>query len=232
MGKSGVPLLLMSGTLDEFIPAAQAQARTDARVELFPRCDHVLELYDARLVNAAVQAACATVGKAPPCAPYCWRWRLAGMAMGWLGALGLAKVALVVCGNSARLRPARTPLFALILLGANAALMGTWIGATPHLRWLPWQIGSGIIVWLALKALGRLRIPRWSLLALTGTVAMAGAILHSYGAMLFGAFFFLALLAGTICGRIVAHRGTERDGDIAFAIFAGYNIGQWIIKPI
>jgi pimeloyl-ACP methyl ester carboxylesterase len=63
------PLLLMSGKLDEFNRPAWVRARTDARVEIFPWCDHVLELYDARLVNAAVKAACAAVGKVPPTDP-------------------------------------------------------------------------------------------------------------------------------------------------------------------
>jgi hypothetical protein len=47
--------------------------------------------------------------------------------------------------------------------------------------------------------------------------------------MLFGSFFFMALLAGTICGAIVSRRGSRRDGDITLAIFAGYAVGQWMI---
>jgi hypothetical protein len=36
------------------------------------------------------------------------------------------------------------------------------------------------------------------------------------------------LLAGTVPGRIAAHRGSRRDGDIAMAVFVGYAIGQWM----
>jgi len=230
VGKGGPPLLLMAGTLDPFAPPAQIRARSDARIKLFSWCDHLLELYDPRLVNAAVEAACATVGRTPPAPPFCWRWRLAGVALGWLGAAGLAKVALVLCRASSGLALLRAPLFSFILLGANAAVMGTWIGAIPHLQRLPWQICAGAVVWLALTGLARLRIPRWSILALASAVTVTGATAHWPITLLLGVFFVGALLAGTICGEIAAARGSKRDGDLTLAIFAGYVVGQWMIR--
>ena len=222
-------LLLMSGQFDEFDPPASVRARTDAHVEIFPWCDHLFELYDPRMVNAAVKAACAAVGKVPPAAPTRWHWRLAGMILGWLGAIGLAKAALVFCRRSVGWTRWRVPIFAIILLGANVLVTGTWMGAMPHLRRLPIQIIAGIIIWLVAAGLGRLRVPRWSLLALAGVITMVGTMARSPYAMLLGTFFFLSLLAGTICGAIAFRHGPRCDGDITLGIFAGYVIGQWII---
>jgi pimeloyl-ACP methyl ester carboxylesterase len=47
LGKPASPLLLKSGQFDQFVRPALVRAKTDARVEIFPWCDHVLELYDA-----------------------------------------------------------------------------------------------------------------------------------------------------------------------------------------
>jgi hypothetical protein len=209
----------MSGQLDGFNPPARVRARTDARVEIFPWCDHLLELYDPRLVNAAVKAACAAVGKTPPPDPTRWRWRLAGMALGWLGAVCLAKVALVFFRRSVRWTRWRVPFFSIILLGANVLVTDMWIGAMPHLRRLPIQIGVGILVWLMATGIGRLGLPRWSLLVLAGAITIVGAIARSYPTMLFGSLFFIALLVGTIFGAIMSRRGLRRDGDITLGIF-------------
>jgi hypothetical protein len=151
------------------------------------------------------------------------------MALGWLGAVGLAQVALVFCRRSVRWARWRVPIFSILLLGANALVTGTWIGAMPHLRRLPVQIGAGTIVWLVATGLGRLGLPRWSLLALAGAITIVATMARSSSAMLLGGLFFMALLAGTICGTIVSRHGSRRDGDIALAIFAGYVVGQWII---
>jgi hypothetical protein len=223
------PLLLLSGQFDEFDPPARVRARTDAQVEIFPGCDHLFELYDSRMVNAAVKAACAAMGEVPPPAPTCWHWRLTGMVFGWLGAVGLAKVALVACRRSTRWTRWRVPIFALILLGANILVTGTWMGAMPHLRRLPVQIAAGIIVWLMAMGLGRLGLPRWTLLALAGVITIVATMAHSPYAMLLGTFFFLSLLTGTICAAIAFRHSPRRDGDITLGIFAGYAIGQWMI---
>ncbi len=224
------PLLLMSGELDEFVRPAWLRARTDARVELFPRCDHLSELYDRRLINFAVAEACKTVGKAPPSAPACWRWRVAGLLMGWLGAIGLAVVVMRIPNSVARLGRFRAPIFSIVLIGGNALVTQPWLGAMPHLGRWPWYLGSGVLIWLLTTGLRRLKIARWSLLALAVAVAAVGGIAHAGAIVLLGTFFFFALLAGTICGAIAARRGLPRDGDITLAIFAGYAIGQWMVK--
>jgi hypothetical protein len=151
------------------------------------------------------------------------------MILGWLGAIGLAKAALVFCRRSAGWTRWRVPIFCIILLGANVLVTGTWMGAMPHLRRLPLQIAAGIIVWLLATGLGRLGLPRWSLLALAGATMIVGTIAGSPYAILLGTLFFLALLAGTICGAVAFRHSPRRDGDITLGIFAGYVIGQWMI---
>ena len=90
LGDHSPPLLLLAGRFDEAFPPARLMARTDARLVLSPWRDHAFEPHDSHLVKAAVEAACAAVGKTPPAAPTRWHWRLAGMVLGILGALGLA----------------------------------------------------------------------------------------------------------------------------------------------
>jgi pimeloyl-ACP methyl ester carboxylesterase len=229
LDKDAPPLLLMSGELDEFVRPSWVRARTDARIEIFPHCNHLSELYDRRLVNSAVAAACATVGKTPPSASTSWRCRVIGMFLGWLDTIGLAKVVLQVAW-SARWRRFRAPLFSIALIFGSALVTQPWIGAMPHLQRLPWFLVPGLLLWLSATGLRRLKIPRWSLLALTMVCLVAGAIIQFGAILLLGALCFFALMVGTVCGAIAARRGTPGDGDISFAITAGYVIGQWIVK--
>src|SRR3954454_2219562 len=85
LGNAGPPALLLFGRFEEFGIPAQA----DARVVISPWSDHALEPFDPVLVNAAVEAACATAGRPVPPAPTAWRWRLAGLVLGLSGALVL-----------------------------------------------------------------------------------------------------------------------------------------------
>jgi hypothetical protein len=229
LGKGAPPLLLMSGELDEFVRPSWLRARTDARVEIFPRCNHLSELYDRRLVNSAVAAACETVGKAPPTAATCWRWRVSGLFLGWLGAIGLGKVVLGASWPARWLRW-RAPLFSIVLIFGSAIVTQPWIGAMPHLQRLPWCLGAGVLLWLLVTGLRRLKIPRWSLLALAAVCLVSGAIVQFGAILLLGALCFFALVAGTVFGAIAARHGTHGDGDIVLAITAGYVIGQWIVK--
>src|SRR6185503_18476118 len=85
LGEHGPPALLLFGRFEEFgIPA-----QTSAQVVISPWSDHALEPFDPVLVNAAIKAACATVGKPLPAAPTAWRWRFAGLVLGIAGALVL-----------------------------------------------------------------------------------------------------------------------------------------------
>src|SRR4029078_1395966 len=59
LGEYGPPAFLLFGRFTEFgIPA-----QPNAQIVISPWSDHALEAFDPVLVNAAVKAACATVGK-------------------------------------------------------------------------------------------------------------------------------------------------------------------------
>ena len=225
LGEHGPALLLLAGRFEEFHPPAQLKARTDARFVISPWSDHTLEPYDPVLVNAAVEAACTALGKTPPAAPTCWPWRFAGMVLGVIGAFGIA---LRLPGLYPRLARVRGPLLSIMVIVAFALTASPWLGAAPHLRRADLLIGALAIALLVVMGAGRLRIPRWSLPALAVAVAIVCVILGAHLIALLASFFALVLFAGTVLGWIAAHQGSQRDGDIAMAIFVGYAIGQWI----
>ena len=172
LGEHGPPVLLLFGRFEEF-STSRLPAQTNAQVVISPWSDHALEAFDPVLVNAAVKAACATVGKPVPAAPTAWRWRFAGLVLGIAGAL-------VLMFRLPELHPrlARTRRFIVpaVLLIAIILTMGTWIGVTPQLRRIPQQLVLLVVIWLALAGLSRLRLPRWSLPVVTGILALGCAL--------------------------------------------------------
>ena len=228
LGKNALPLLLLVGQYDEPHPPASFKVPKDARLVVSSWSDHGGEPYDSLLVNAAVGAACAAVGKTPPAAPTCWHWRLAGLALGMLGAFGLGKLALRLQDFAPRLARVRGPLFSVIVIGAFALTTSTWFGVAPHLWRVPRQIVAGAITLLVVTGAGRLGIPRWSFLALAAAVAVGCAIEGAHVLTFLVSYFAFVLFLGTIFGWIAARRGSRRDGDIVMAIFVGYALGQLI----
>lgn len=242
-GESGPPLLLLEGQMDEAIashvrgseqwplPLSMGQfdevvhARMNTRVMLFPWCDHALEPYDPRLVNAAVAAACATVGKTPPATPTRWWWRLAGLILAVPSAFILA---LRLPALFSQLKHIRGALLVGTIILAFDLASSTWLGTTPNPRRIPVQIIAIIFFWLTLTGAGKLRVPRWSVAALAIVAAVGCAIAGRYLLGLFTAIGATGLFAGAVLGEIVARCGTRRDGDIAMAIFVGYALGQWM----
>ena len=232
LGEHGPPLLLMGGLFEEFYRPAQLRARTDAQVVIGPWSDHMTELYDPVLVNAAVTAACAAVGKPVPAAPTTWRWRFAGLVLGMAGALGLMFYLPDLHPRLARVRRFIVPgllLFALVLT------LWPWWGVTSQLRRIPAHLAVLGVLWLALIGVGRLRMPRWSLPVVTGILALGCmAVAFSKNSFLFMAIgcalaiSTLWLLPAVAVGRIATRGGSRRDGDIAMAIFASYVIGQFM----
>ena len=232
LGEHGPPLLLLGGLFEEFFRPAQLRARTDAQVVISPWSEHILEAYDPVLVRAAVKAACAAVGKPVPAAPTAWRWRFAGLVLGIAGALVLMFRLPELHPRLARLRRFIVPGVLQIALGLT---LGTWVGVTPQLRRIPQQLVLLVVIWLTLAGLSRLRMPRWSLAAGIGILAVGGLSLG----FVIGNFLFvtlmcalgistLLLLPGALVGRIAARGGSRRDGDVAMAIFASYAIGQFM----
>ena len=121
------------------------------------------------------------------------------------------------------------------------------MGVSPQLRRIPAQLVVLSVVWLALAGLGRLRLPRWSLVVVAGVLALcclavafsAPRVLTTLGLAEPSLFLFatltcalgistLLLLSAVAVGRIATRGGSRRDGDVAMAIFAGYAIGQFI----
>lgn len=240
LGGHGPPVLLLAGLFEEFFRPAELRAVANAQVVISPWSDHILEVYDPVLVRAAVEAACATVGKPVPAAPTAWRWRFAGLVLGIAGALVLMFRLPGLHPRLARIRRFIVPAVLLIALGLT---LETWVGVTPQLRRILWQLVLLPVIWLALAGLGRLRLPRWSLAVVTGILAAAClAVASRYLAFLrFEKSFFLVytlfctlglsallLLPSALVGRIAARGGSRRDGDVAMAIFASYVIGQFM----
>jgi hypothetical protein len=232
LGKQGPPLLLMGGQFEEFFRPAQLRARTDAQVVIGPWSDHMTELYDPVLVNAAVTAACAAVGKPVPAAPTAWHWRFAGVVLGMAGALGLMFYLPELHPRLARIRLLIVPG---VLLLAMILTLGPWLGVTSQLRRIPAHLIVLGVVWLALVGLGKQRMPRWSLPMVTGILALGcmavGFSIHGFLFMVIGcalAISTLLLLPAVAVGRIATRGGSRRDGDIAMAIFASYVIGQFM----
>ncbi len=232
LGEHGPPLLLLGGLFDELFRPAQLRARSDAQVVISPWCEHIGEAYDPVLVRAAVTAACAAVGKPVPAAPTAWRWRFAGLVLGMAGALVLMFRLPELHPRLARLRGFIVPAALLIALFLT---LGLWVGVSLQLRRLPAYFAALAVVWLALAGIGRLRLPRWSLVVVTGilalgclTVAFATHIFLFATLMCTLAISTLLLLPSTLVGRIATRGGSRRDGDIAMAIFASCAIGQFM----
>ena len=235
-GEHGPPLLLLAGLFHEIYRPAEFRAQTNAQVVISPWSDHLLEPFDPVLVNAAVQAACATVGKPVPAAPTAWRWRFAGLVLGIAGALVLMFRLPELHPRLARNRRFIVPA---VLLIAVIVTMGTWIGVTPQLRRIPLQLVLLVVIWLALAGLSRLRLPRWSLPVVTGILTLGCVALGIAYANPTNFFPFVmltiilgsctvALLPAVAVGRIATRGGSKRDGDVAMAIFASYGIGQFM----
>ena len=197
-----------------------------------PWCEHILEVYDPVLVNAAVKAACATVGKPAPAAPTAWRWRFAGLVLGIAGALVLMFRLPELHPRLGRIRGFIVPG---VLLLALFLTLGPWVGVSPQLRRIPAHLVVLGVVWLALAGLSRLRMPRWSLVVVTGILALC-CLAVAFSTEIFPFFILMSilgigallLLPSTLVGRIAARGGSRRDGDIAMAIFASYCIGQFM----
>jgi pimeloyl-ACP methyl ester carboxylesterase len=234
LGEHGPPLLLLGGLFEEFFRPAQLRARTDAQVVISPWCEHIGEVYDPVLARAAVAAACAAIGKPVPAAPTAWRWRFAGLVLGITGALVLMFRLPELHPRLARIRGFVVPG---VLLLALVLTLGTWVGISPQLRRIPAHLVVLGVVWLALAGLNRLRLPRWSLVVVSGVLAL-GCMAVGFATDIFPFFILMAifgigallLLPSVAVGRIAARRGSRRDGDIAMAIFASYVVG--IFMPL
>jgi hypothetical protein len=223
LGDHAPPLLLLAGRFEEARFLALLKARTDARLVISPWSDHLLEAFDPVLVNAAVEAACAAVHKAPPPPPTAWRWRLLGAVLAMLAAGKLVSCLTDLFPQLARFRGLFIGVF--IVAAFMLTLGGRWLDATPHLRL---QCIAMPVTFLLAMIAGRLRIPRWSF-AVFGVLVTVIAVCWfktspSWSALVFVACTLLltpALIAGVVIGWVAARRGSRLQGDIAMAIIVG-----------
>ena len=234
VGERGPPVVVLMARFGEFAPLIRTMLRTqtNAQVVISPWSEHITAAYAPSLVNAGVKAACVAFGKPVPAPPTAWRWRLVGLLLGIMGALGLMFYLPEIHPGLARIRMFIVPG---VLLLALVLTLWPWVGVRPQLRRIPAQLVVLGIVWLALLGFRRLRMPRWSLPVVTGILAPGflaiGWAAHIFLFTLLMAIFAvstLLLLPSVAVGRIAARGGSRRDGDIAMAIFAGYVIGQFI----
>jgi len=126
---------------------------------------------------------------------------------------------------------ARGPLVAAGIVCALALTANTWIGAVPHARRAPLQIGLMAAAWLAIAVSGKLGVPRWSFAAFAAAVAAVCAIAGAYFFALIASIGTLIFIAGRVAGWIATVGGSPRDGDIATAIIVGYSFGQLMPAP-
>jgi hypothetical protein len=223
LGDHAPPLLLLAGRFEEALPPALLKTRPDARLVISPWSDHLLEGFDPVLVNAAVEAACAAVHKAPPAPPTAWRWRLIGAALAMLAAGALASCLTDLFPQLARFRGLFIGVF--IVAAFMLTIGGRWLEATPHLRL---QVIAVPVIFLLAIIARRLRIPLWSFAALSVLVTVIAVCWYRAnpsraGLIIWASALVLtpALIAGIVIGWFAARRGSRLQGDIAMAIFLG-----------
>jgi hypothetical protein len=223
LGNHAPPLLLLAGRFEEAFPPALLKTRTDARLVISPWSDHMLEGFDPVLVNAAVEAACAAVHKTPPAPPTAWRWRLIGAVLAMLAAGKLASCLTDLFPQLARFRGLFIGVF--VAVAFMLTIGGRWLEATPHLRL---QVIAMPVTFLLAIIAARLRIPRWSFVAL-GLLVTVIAVCWFKASMSRPALILMAsslvlmpaLIAAVVIGWVAARRGSRLQGYIAMAIFLG-----------
>jgi pimeloyl-ACP methyl ester carboxylesterase len=223
LGDHAPPLLFLTGRFEEAFPPAILKTRTDARSVISPWSDHLLEGFDPVLVNAAVEAACATVHKTPPAPPTAWIWRLIGAVLAMLAAGALAGCLTDLFPQLARFRGLFIGVF--VAVAFMLTFCGRWLDAIPHLRL---QVIALPVSFLVAMIAYRLRIPRWSFPVLSVLLSVIAICWFREGwsrpALILMASALAAtpaLIAGAVIGWPAARRGSRLQGNIAMAIFVG-----------
>ena len=235
LGDNPPPLLLLIGRYDEIHKPEEIKARADAQSVISPWSNHGAEGFDRRLINAAVRAACAAVGKGPPARLTHWWWRIVGNALVTLGALGLALVLPAFAGRWSWLRGL---LVAAVFFGAFALAKVDW---KPHWMSVPAQMTAAAIALVVLAAAGKLRVRRWIFLPVAALLliaclagrelVMAKVSIGAFSILLFSFKLAVGMLAGTLIGFVADLRGPRLAGDIAMAAVIGCSIFPMFTEP-
>lgn len=233
LGDDAPSLLILAGRFEEFLPPAFLKTRTDARVVISSWSEHVLEMWDPLLVNAAVEAACSVVHKPPPASLTAWRWRIVGIVLAILGA---GRLALYLPDLFPRLARFRGLLLAVSFVVSFTLTVGyAWLDIAPHLWLFPKQGIAMAVIFLLATVAGRLSVPRWSFAALGVLVTVLAFCWWnargSHAAFQFTAFTALGLTPALIAGIATARHASGLQGDIAMAIIVGWGAFQWFELP-
>jgi pimeloyl-ACP methyl ester carboxylesterase len=228
LGENAPPLLLLVGRFDEFLKFDELKTRTDAQLIISPWSNHTKELLDPLLIHAAVNAACAAVGKAPPPAFTAWRWQVAGMALGMLGALVLV---VALPRFPPRFEWARGIFVAAVVGGVWLLTLSAYVDFKPHPQYFFPQITATVITLLVLMGASKLHVPRWIFAVLAIAITIGGIIVTDilavpmthllFQIVRFSLIFAPALFAGTIIGMFAGFRGSRQSGDAAMALMIG-----------
>jgi pimeloyl-ACP methyl ester carboxylesterase len=232
-GEHAPPLLLLAGRFDEFFNPDELKTRTDAQVIISPWSNHGFELFDRVLIDAAVNASSAAVGRTPPPASAAWQWHVAGIFLALLGALGLA---LALPAFPPRWAWARGLVVAALFGGACFLTLKSCLDLQPHPKNFLSQIIATGATLIVLAGAGKWRIPRWSFAALSVAIAIAAVITTNvvmehmtiplYQIVRLSLVLAPVLFVGTIVGMIAAFRGSRLSGDVAMAIIIGAGLFQ------
>ena len=222
-------LVVLAGKFEEFVRASQLEGLTTAQVVVSPWSDHCLEPFDPVLIKAGVDAACAALGRKPPAVSTAWLWRAAGLVLAMAGAF----ILMFSVPQFDPCVPIRGILVAGILIVTLIVTAQTWVAATPRLHRLPLQAILLAATYLSLVSVKKLRLPRWSipigtaLLTITCFILSRGTHIAGFGVLMAALGLATVLLcAALIIGRIASRHGTQRDGNIAMAIFSSYATEQ------
>ena len=233
LGGNAPPLLLLAGRFDEFKKPGELKTRTDAQLIISPWSNHGLELFDPLLIHAAVNAACAAAGHAPPPAFTALLWRAAGIALAVLGALGLV---VALPGFPPQFEWARGIFVAAVVGGVWLLTLNTYVDLKPHPQYFLLQITATVITLLVLIGAGKWRVPRWTFAVLAIVIAIGGIIVTDIIAahmtlpwflvVRFSLVFAPVLFAGAIIGMLAGFRGSRPGADVAMALIIGCGLFQ------
>jgi pimeloyl-ACP methyl ester carboxylesterase len=233
LGEQAPPLLLLVGRFDEFFKSDELKARTDAQTIVSPWSNHGFELFDPRLIHAAVNAASAAIGQPPPPASHAWCWQVAGVFLALLGAFGMA---LALPEFPPRWTWLRGLLAAVFIGSAFFLTLNMCLDIKPHPQNSLLQIVAAIVAFVILVGAGKLRIPRWTFIMLAMALSIAAVVATNtlmahiniplYRIVRLSLILAPALFVGTLVGITAAFRGSRLSGDVAMAVIIGCGLFQ------
>ena len=210
--------LVLAGRFEEAIDLRKASSEP----VVSPWSDHALEPYDPILIRAAVDKSAAMFGFDRP--KILWRWvvRLLGLGLSCAGALRFAM-------SFERARPFAVAPAALIAIAFSGSC---WLSVAPSFGHVPLQLTAIALLTLMMWVLSQLKAPRWLPIVAVAFFSLTLVLFgHSFQAMMAGLAAVVFAMASAI-GWIARPRVNDWKAALAFGIFAGYALGQWMPAPL